>query len=353
MSPIARLSQKVVNNINMESLEKKARLIIPAGIAGVWGLQTAIEVKHAVEEDKKNAFIKNLIIGSAMIAGGLLGQKVFQKYLNKKVESESVKNFAEKHLLRNIPKKLGRFVRKFPTKDFLHALSIPVSAGILGGIAGEFAQKKFPVKYDEVNEVSEKANRFIDYKYGIMNQIDDIPGAGYIDTIHPSFSTIVGYSVGKQEGVKNKVKEFVFEIISGVIVPTAVALPVASKLNEKFPDKKSKNFIAALTFGVGIASTFAGKVVASWFNRQVTDKIIENKFWQDITAKQKELMKSYVLTDNPLKKDQIQKKVKELKELGDKVKNSEINVRGIASKISSTAKEKINPFNKSNTETSQ
>ncbi len=342
MSGITGISQKLFRTLSVTDLEQKAKLLIPAGIVGIWGVQTAMEVSHAVEEDKKNTFINNVIIGAAMILGGIIGHRGFQRYLNKKIDSEVAKTFAEKHLLKNIPEKIGNIIRKFPARDFLQALSIPFSAGILGGVAGEFAQRKFPVKYDEPDEVSKKANKFIDYKYGIMNQIDDIPGADYMDNIHPSFSTIVGYSVGKQKGIKNKIKEFVFEIISGVLVPTAIILPIAAHLNKKFPEPKYKGLIGLITFGAAITASFAGKAIASWFNLKVTDKIIEDKFWQDITAKQKQLMKSYMFTDNPFEKQQIQEQVQELKEFGDKVKSSIVNVRGIASKATSKTDEKTN-----------
>lgn len=337
MSSLIKIPQRAFNScynyIRTGDIEQRARLLVPMGVAGIWGLQTGMEVKNAVKEDKKNAFISNAIIGTAMILGGLIGHRGFQRYLDKEATVTTARNLAEKHLIGRIPEKIGNFVRKFPTKEFLHALSIPVSAGILGGVAGEFAQRKFPVKFNKPEEITKKASTFIDYKYGLMDQIGDLPGSDYMDTVHPSFSTIVGYSVGKQKGIKNKIKEFVFEIISGVLVPVSIVTPAAYYLKKHIPEQRYKNIIGITTFGMGLAASFAGKTFASWFNKKVTDRVIEHQFWQDVTAKQRQLMKSYMFTDNPDKKQQIQEQVKELKDLSEKVKNSEVSIRKIASKV--------------------
>jgi|GEM_PF-2569938 len=333
---ISKLTRRTYANcsriISNSNLQKKAKWAIPAGVAGIWGAQTALEVHHAIDEDKKNAFINNAIIGGAMVLGGIVGHFGFQRFLDKKVAVKATEVLAEQPFIKQLPERFGRFLRKFPTKDFLHALSIPVSSGILGGVAGEFGQRKFPVKYNEPDEVIKKAEKVFDFRYGPVDKIDEFPGAGLIDTVHPSFSTVVGLSVGKQKGIKNKVKEFVFEIISGVLVPVAFVLPVTRILNKKNVDKS----IAGLaTVGLSVSASLVGKFAASWFNKKVTDKVIERKFWKDITERQRHLMKAYMFTDNPYQKHEIQKQVKELKELGEKVKNSEVDVRDIARKAPS------------------
>ena len=319
--------QVISNACKKIAASDKIKYSVPVAIAAAWSAQTALEFKRAPKEDKKNTLITNLLIGAAMVAGSFLGYKGYQKFLEKDIAVKTAKEFTEKHLFSKVPEKIGQILRKFPAKDFIEALSIPVTSGILGGIAGEFAQRAFPVSHNKPDKMLQKTDNFLDKTYNPMDKIDDFPGADLIDSIHPSFSAVVGYSVGKEKGIKNKIKKFVFEMISGVFVPVTAILAASRGLKKIMPNNKGLRGV--LTLGVGISSSFAGKAAASWFNKKVTDKIIEKEFWEQIAVKRRELVKTCMFVNNPYLKLQIKKQVKELGELGKKVKNSNINLRKI------------------------
>jgi len=299
---ISGYSQKFAKKIN---LEKNAKLIVPVAVIGAWGFQTSLEYKYAVKEDKKNAFISNLIIGSAMFLGGFAGHGGYMKYLKHKTVDKLAGNLAKNHFLK--------------MKDIVEAFSIPVGAGLLGGIAGEITQRIFPVKYKTPDKILKKANEVIDFNAGLMDRIDDFPGADLVDLIHPSFSTIVGYSVAKEKGVKNKIKKFVFEIVSGVVVPLIAIIPVLRYLKNKIPNKKS--VITLVTVTTGVAASFIGKSVAKWINKKVTDRILEDEIWENIMVKQRELVKSSIFSNNPFKQKQIEDKLTKLDSLKTTIKD--------------------------------
>ncbi len=315
-------------------LGQRAKYLIPLGVVGIWGADTTLEVKRAPKQDKQNVLINNLVIGAAMIVGGVLGYKGFEKFPGKE---QVIKRFAgiAKSLVNLLPELISKPLKKFPVKEFLHTLSIPVCSGIFGGLAGEAAQRKYPIKYDKPKEITEKASSFLNKNFNVAEHLGDIANYGVMDTVHPSYSAMVGYSVGKEKGIKNKIKRFVFEIISGVLIPASIVLPVACRLKEKMPQNPGR--VGLITTGLGVGATFAGTAIASWFNQKVTDKLVEKAFREEINAKQRHLVRHYILTTDKEEKQKIEKKVKALKEFGDKVKNSGTSV----SKIVASAEEKF------------
>ena len=307
--PKIKITRNISKFFKNGGFEKTAKTAVYAAVIGTWGADTAMDVHYAAKKDKKNAFINDILIGAAMVLGALAGHTGIEKLLNKKTVLHTEK-FVKKSLS--------------PLKGYLRALSIPVGAGILGGVSGEIAQRFFPVKNDKPEKVLEKANNLIDSKFAPMDKFSKFPADELAKEVNPSFSTMVGFSVGKEKGIKNKVKKFVFEIVSGVLVPFTLLLPITSYLTKKFPKNPGK--IKIMTIGFGVSASFVGKAVGKWFDKKVTDKVIESKFWEIITEKQCELIKSSILTDNPFKKHQIQQQLKNIKKFKEKVKDSDSDI---------------------------
>lgn len=316
--------------------DKVAPAAVTTASGGIIGVQTAADIRQVEgKEDKRNTVVNNLIIGAAMIAGGLLSHRYAKKFLA---------DYEPGKLFRSINERLPVALRDYPRKDFFEALSIPVGAGIAGGIAGEVAQRAFPVddvKYD----VMERAGIISNIDYDAINKVYEIDAMNATKSMDGIFSTIVGYSVGREKGIKNKVKKFVFELVSGIIVPLAVILPLTGYLNkilpndaEKLsrtlnrgilgrlsPDKLlsyTKRAKAGIILGAGIGLAIAGKGIAQWVDREITENIVENKLWEELSKKQKELLKLSVLTHNPFAKKEVTEEIGKIKEAKERIKGN-------------------------------
>ena len=232
----------------LNKFEKHLNKIIPGVIFGVWGIQTKLDIANAIEEDKKNVFINNIILGLAMVTGGLLGNFGVKKFCTSQKFIGLIKTIKNSAFIKKTFKIIPEYIKNYPTKDFFQAFSIPAGAGIAGGVAGEIAQKKFPVKEDKSKEILEKAGFFADLDYGTMSKMYSYSNVGLVESFDNNFSTLIGYSVGKEQGVKNKIERFVYEIISGVIVPLAIILPLNIKLKKQVKDPKLRG---AIILGTG------------------------------------------------------------------------------------------------------
>ncbi|OGI04837.1 MAG: hypothetical protein A2Y25_04430 [Candidatus Melainabacteria bacterium GWF2_37_15] len=263
---------------------KNKEILTTGAVTGILGTQTALDVKYAKKEDKNNILINNILIGLAMLAGGKLSHKCMQNFL-------SAKNSA---------------------KDILEALSIPVGAGIAGGITGELAQKKFPANYDKSHNFFEKAGK-LKTTYGVLNNAYSIDTLDLIGQLDSSFNTVVGYTVGREKGIKKKIRKFVFEIVSGTVVPLVVLMPLNKYLDKIIPNQKKTK--AGLIFGTGIVCSMVGKNIGSWINDKVTKKVIESSIWADLSKKQQELFKLSIFTHNPFEKFRIDQEIQKLTNL--------------------------------------
>lgn len=275
---------------NKDTINKNA---IPVTVTGILGVQTTVDVSTANKEDKKNVFINNLVIGAAMLAGGM-GTHSYVK---------------------NLPK-----LKNHPLKDYFEALSTPIGAGIAGGVAGEIAQRLFPVKNDKRHNILHKAGFFEDIDYESINNVyNNFDSIGATKSLDGTLSTIVGYSIGKEHGIKKKIKKFVHEIIGGILVPSLIIIPLTSRLNKILPDYKKVK--AVLVLAAGIGSSMIGKAVGTWINDKITHKVVENQVWDDLSIKQKELLKKAMFTNNPIEKMHLLEKINKLKTVKSKIKN--------------------------------
>lgn len=290
---------------------------VPTAVAAILGLQTAVEVKQVKgKEDKKNTIINNVLIGIAMVTGGMTSHRIFKNYL---------KNFKPGKIANSIHEHLPGFLKHYPKKDYLEAMSIPLGAGITGGVTGEITQHIFPVEDPKI-EIIKKTGILPSIDYDSINQVSKLETVGASKSVDGTLATLIGYSVGRQKGIKNKVKKLVFELVSGVLVPIALLLPLTKYLSKIPPssfktlrglDKPAKG---AIVMGAGIGLSIAGKAAADWVNRKVTEKVVEHKLWTEMAKRRRMLLKRSVSTHNPFEKTRLIEQVNDLQEFMQKIK---------------------------------
>jgi len=332
-----QITKEVINNSGnaanflIKNSDNIVKGVIPAGIGGILGVQTYVDVKNVESRsDKRNTIINNVLIGTAMVAGGLLSRMGVRRFLKKHEPGRISKAVTDSKLLKG-----------YPAKEFFEALSIPIGAGIAGGVTGELAQQKFPVDNVKYN-VMEQAG-FIYDSFNKVSGFENAAVQGRMDG--GALATMVGFSVGREKGVKNKIKKFVFELISGAVVPLALILPITGYLNKIIPEdaeklqkmykkgilskikpggllRTAKALKGSLILGAGVLLSMGGRAVATWFNRQVTENVIENKVWVELSAKQKELIKLSSMTHSPFEKMKIMEDIRSLTEAKEMIKNS-------------------------------
>jgi hypothetical protein len=142
----------------------------------------------------------------------------------------------------------------------------------------------------------------------------------------------------KEKNLQTRVQKSFYEIISSIVVPSAMVLPTLyflrnrlkdDKLFEKqlkFVNKITKNRETqrvlcekAVTIPLAIGSYFAGDKVGQIFDQKVTKKILDQEFWDDLEEKKQEALwqqeKVCKITTTkkskkPLKKSSVMKKFK-------------------------------------------
>ncbi len=314
---------------------------IPTAVGGILGAQTYVDVKNVEgKDDKRNTIINNVLIGAAMVAGGMLSHWRAKIFFRRYEPGRIVTAIRNNNFLKRI---IPKFLKNYPAREFFETLSIPIGAGIAGGITGELAQNKFPVDSVKYN-VMERAGLLRDIDYDSLNRVYGLENIGATKSMDGAFSTLVGFNVGREKGIKNKIKTFVSELISGAIIPLGVVIPMTGYLNKILPNdsiklkemykkgvikkmkpggllKTVKGLKSGLIIGGAILASMAGKAAATWFNKEITENFVENQVWADISKKQKELMKRSMMTHNQFEKEKIKDELKRLSEVKKKIKD--------------------------------
>lgn len=294
---------------------------VPTAVCGILGVQTLADINHVKKkEDKRNTIINNIIIGVAMMIGGWKSHGCMKNFLG----TDKAKRWG-----RSISSKLSQEIKQrlktYPVKDYLEALSVPAGAGIAGGIGGEIAQRLFPVNDDVREEVMDRAELLTAIDYDSVNKVMGVDTLGAAKSMDTTFSTIIGIPVGKEKGIKNKVKRFVFELVSGCAIPLAILIPVTGYVNKAFEKSGyNKSLIRTVKGGIivggGIATAMLGKFVANWVNRQIEENIAENKYIERASIMQKKLVEKAKNVHNPIEKEKVLKEITRIKEFKREIK---------------------------------
>lgn len=255
-------------------------MLLPLLVSGIATKQVYKDVKDADPSDKKNVLLRDVVILGGTCAGTLAGHVLF----NKEVPNASGKiQKAARHLINN--------------------LSLPVGGIICGLIFGQQAEKTFPQKCPTIKEaVKETINSnllehqkrlylinqskiFADkVDMGTIGKAYNYLGISVGGLFDNTFSTLSGFKVGREKGLKNKLLKASNEIIAGVIIPVTTVVTTASYLKNKNINNFSKSLILA---PVAIASCYIGNIAGKWFNKKITENIIKEEFWDRIAERQK------------------------------------------------------------------
>jgi len=254
-------------NFNIEKFQKIA---LPVFIGGISAFQVHSDYKHADKEDKKNVLKRDLVVLGGTVAGAYAGNKILHRKIPKFI---SLKSKYIRHLINN--------------------LSIPLG-GIVGGfIVGIQAEKVFPQKNSSVKEVVDESISATLYEdlikkhpslatnvdAGTLGKAYGYLGMGLGSVFDDTFSTLSGFKVGREQGMKNKLLRASNEIIAGVLIPVSTVVSVASYLRTK----RMNNFLKiAILAPSAIASSLLGNYVGDKFNQKITENVIKKEFWKKL-----------------------------------------------------------------------
>ena len=263
--------------MNTTKLQKFA---LPGMVCGIAAYQVYDDYKNADISDKKNVVLRDIVVLGGTCAGALAGNTL----LSKEVSQNSSK----------LAKSLGHLINN---------LSVPIG-GIIGGlIFGEEAERAFPQKHTSIKEAvketiessltenNQKEDLFNQSK-NFTNKIDpgtigkayNYLGMGLGTVFDNTFSTLSGFKVGREEGLKNKLLKASNEVIAGVIIPVTTVVSLASYLKSKNMNNISKGIIVA---PVAVISCYIGNALGDLFNQKITENLLKKEFWTQIAEREK------------------------------------------------------------------
>jgi len=256
------------------------KFIVPGLILSVGSYQVYGDYKKADAADRKNVLQRDILILGGACAGAVTGNAYFAKAFS----NHSIKT------------------SKFLT-CLIEDLSVPIGGIIGGAITGEIAEKLFPLKHASIEKIvketlkqkieeKQRREKFLNDGNHLVHEID--PGTvakayGYLGmglgaTFDHTFSTLSGFKVGKEKGIKNKLFKATYEIIAGVLIPVTTVVSLASYLKTKNMEPLLK---AAIIAPASIVSCFVGTIVAEWFNKKVLENVVKNEYWNQLAEHQK------------------------------------------------------------------
>lgn len=328
ISPFVKKVENFINN------PKCVGAVVSTYLAGTWAAQTHMDVKRAAKDDKKNVLINNLLIGAGMGAGAGVWYLLFKAAMKK--NAPPLKPLSPSKVQENIKKFLGYF----PKEAVWQSVGIPLCSGLFGGVAGEIAQRTFPIKYESEKTVLDRADKIIESASKDKGVFKGLPNVNLphisrdelLQEINPAFSTRVGMDIGRERGIDNKVRKLVSTVIGTIFLPVVAILPLSTYLTNKFPHKKG--VINILAIGASLGTSFIGSAIADRFNEKVTNPILEGKI-----IKKADLMIQKLTMDKMFAKTQDEKQaldgqIEKLKNIKKKVANNKGNLRQTVSDLS-------------------
>ncbi|NLF83389.1 MAG: hypothetical protein GX568_05335 [Candidatus Gastranaerophilales bacterium] len=328
ISPFVRKVENFISN------PKCVGAVVTTYLAGTWAAQTHMDVKRAAKDDKKNVLINNIIIGAGMGAGAgvwYLLPKVFMKK-----NAPPLKPLSPSKVQENIKKFLGYF----PKEAVWQSVGIPLCSGLFGGVAGEIAQRTFPIKYESEKTVLDRADKIIESASKDKGVFKGLPNVNlphisrdeFLQEINPAFSNRVGMDIGRERGIDNKVRKFVSTMIGTIFLPVAAILPLSTVLTNKFPNKKGA--INALAIGASLGTSFVGAAIADRFNEKITNAILEGKIIKKANMMIHKLTMDKMFASTQAKKQTLDGQIEKLKDIKKKVAKNKGNLRQTVSDLS-------------------
>lgn len=333
ISPFVKKVESFINN------PKCVGAVVTTYLAGTWAAQTHMDVKRAAKDDKKNVLINNVIIGAGMGAGAGVWYLLSKALM--KSGTPPLKPLSPSKMKENIKKVMGLF----PKDALYQSIGIPLCSGLFGGVAGEIAQRTFPIKYESEKTVLDRADKVIESaskdkgffkglpKVNLPNvNLPHISGDEVLQEINPAFSTRVGMDIGRERGIDNKVRKLVSTVIGTIFLPVAAILPLSTLLTDKFPHKKG--IINMLAIGASLGTSFIGSAIADRFNEKVTNPILEGKIIKKADLMIQKLTMDKIFARTQSEKQALDGQIEKLKDIKKEVVKNKDNLRQTVSDLS-------------------
>jgi hypothetical protein len=224
-------------------------------------IEKSLPQKVATPKKQSHPLLKQLGIISATIGGAVLGNRLSSIALQSKSLQKA---------------KLTMF-----SQNFISAGSIAIGAGIGLATADRIINKK--------DSVEKKAVASMDM---ILTEVT--PNVSSFDAV-------------KERNLQSRIQKSFYEIISGIVVPSAIVLPTLFFVRDKLQDDKvldnqlkflkkisnnrnTQRTIAekAVTIPLAIATYFIGDKVGQVFDEKVTKRILDKEFFDELEKNKKQ-----------------------------------------------------------------
>ncbi|MEI7473916.1 MAG: hypothetical protein WCK67_03985 [bacterium] len=261
-------------NISFQGIKATSALALP--IIGSVGYQTYRDYKNAPKEEKAIILKKSALM--LVVTGGvtLLTGKIGQSLLTNKNLTGNIKNILKSMPIpeskTNISKKIFTKDGIKYTKDILEDLSFSIGGIIAGIVGGQAIEKACPIKKNNINFA--KLDPDLEFLSNAENSWDGTAkgytfnGVKFASKFNAPMATLAGYSIAKQDGMKNKIKASVYEVVANIAIPTMFILPTSMLVKNL---SKTKQFIVILP--VALMSYFTGGIIGT----KVNDKLFKDK----------------------------------------------------------------------------
>ncbi|MDD3150074.1 MAG: DUF2951 family protein [Candidatus Gastranaerophilales bacterium] len=162
--------------------------------------------------------------------------------------------------------------------SFLPGMFLNFGTIAAGGVAGFFASKPL-----ENNKNKFKTPENIDLEVLFSS----------------SYTVVKGVDIAQAKGAQDRIKKGFYEIIAGVIVPTALIFPVAQLISTKKVSKFKEN---AIMVPLTIASVYLGRLVGDFVNKKVSEKVIDKQIYNKIQdIRQNLILTSFLHNDKKIR----------------------------------------------------
>lgn len=252
------------------------------------------------KEKKLHSILKNIGIILFTIAGAALGSTSYMKIAAKKA-------FKDAHYTKFTQKAMN--------------IGLIATGALTGLLAGDTLLNK------EQSELNKKTMQNADF---------------FLTELNPTVSAFDSVS---DNNLKNRIKNGFFEVVSSVVIPSSIVLPALYFLRNFIKDDKkfdkhfgflrhvSTNritqkmiFEKSISIPLAVGTYYAGNYIGDLVDKKITQKVLEQKFWEDIEKHEQQSIKDLkdgVEENNPAKLKKALDDLTKIQEISQEVRTSQ------------------------------